>query len=166
MESSRQRVVRDGLVSGVIGAGLVAAWFLVADVVAGRPFFTPALLGSAIFSGLRDSADVVVGLQPVVAYTVAHVLAFVVVGTIASWLIADAEKNPGVLWLLVEFAIGLEFGFYATVILVSSSLLAELAWLNVAVANLIAGGGMGYYFWKARPVLRGGLHQSPIEHVS
>ena len=163
MVLSRRRVLREGLVAGLIGAGSVASWFLVVDIIAGRPFFTPAVLGSAMFWGLRDAATVIIGFQAVSAYTVIHALAFVLVGTIASQLLSEAEKDPGVLWLLIEFFVALEFGFHATVALVFTPLLAELAWINVAIGNLIAAGGMGYYFWRVRPVLHRGLDQRPLD---
>jgi hypothetical protein len=161
MVQSRRRVLREGLLGGLIGAGSVASWFLVVDLIAGRPFFTPAVLGSAVFWGLRDAAMVVIGFQTVAAYTVVHVLAFVLVGTIASKLLSEAEKDPGVLWLLIEFFVALEFGFHATVALVFTPLLAELAWLNVGIGNLIAAGVMGYYFWRVQPALHRDLDQRP-----
>ena len=37
--------------------------------------------------------------------------------------------------------------------LVFTPLLAELAWINVAVGNLIAAAGMGYYLWHAHPTI-------------
>ena len=53
-----QRIVREGFIAGLIGATLVATWFLLVDLVAGRPFFTPAMLGDALFWGVRDPAGV------------------------------------------------------------------------------------------------------------
>ena len=50
--------------------------------------------------------------------------------------------------LLVEFFIVCEFGFHAAVSLALTLLLAELAWINVALGNLIAAAGMGYYVWR------------------
>jgi len=52
------RIMREGFIAGLIGAGAVALWFLIVDVIAGRPFFTPAMLGSAVFWGVRDPAQV------------------------------------------------------------------------------------------------------------
>lgn len=147
---SKRTILRDGLVAGLIGAGSVAVWFLVVDVVAGRAFFTPAVLGSAVFWGLRDPATVSVGLQPVLAYTAVHILAFIIVGTAASFMFAAIEKDPGLTWLLIEFFVVFEIGFYGAVALAFAPLLAELAWINVAVGNLIAAGALGAYFWRVR----------------
>jgi len=129
----------------------VAAWFLLIDTLAGRPFYTPAILGSAATIGLRDPELVLVNFQSVGAYTAFHLLAFFAVGVVASALAHEAEKSLHVLWLVVEFFLIFEFAFYAAVGLVFSPLLAELAWINVAVGNLIAAIGMGLHLWHAHP---------------
>lgn len=160
---TRHRIIRDGLVAGLIGAVCVAAWFLLVDVIAGRPFYTPAVLGSATFFGLRDASTVTVAVQPVVMYTMMHVLLFLFAGLLASASIAEAEKEPTVLWLLAEFFIVFEVGFYAVVGLLFAPLLATLAWTNVAAGNLIAAGSMGYYLWSVRPALRQVLSGRPTQ---
>ena len=50
------RIMREGFVAGLIGAAAVALWFLVVDLVGGNAFFTPSMLGSAVFWGMRDPA--------------------------------------------------------------------------------------------------------------
>lgn len=162
MQSNRT-VMRQGLIAGLIGAGLVAIWFLLVDIVEGRAFSTPALLGSVVFFGARDAAAVVVSFQTVAAYTVIHCLAFVIVGVIVSRLLSDAEKEPSVLAMLLQLFIGLEFGFHAVSALVFTFLSTQLAWFNVAIANLIATSAMGYYFWRKRLVLHRGLFQTPLD---
>lgn len=146
-----RHILWEGLVTGLIGAGAVALWFLLVDAVAGHPFYTPAILGSAATIGLRDPELVVISIQSVGAYTAFHLLAFFAVGVVASALAHEAEKSLHILWLVVEFFLIFEFAFYATVGLVFAPLLAELAWINVALGNLIAAAGMGYYLWHAHP---------------
>lgn len=160
---SKRTVMRQGLMAGLIGASAVAIWFLLVDIVAGRAFFTPAMLGSAVFWGVRDAADVVISFQTVAAYTVIHGLAFVIVGVILSRLLSDAEKDPSVLAMLLQLFITLEIGFHAISALLFTSFSAPLAWFNVAIANLIAVSAMGYYFWHERLVLHRGLFQSPLD---
>src|SRR6266550_2332676 len=52
------RILREGFIAGCIGAAAVAVWFLIVDTVNGRAFFTPAMLGSAVFWGVHDPAEV------------------------------------------------------------------------------------------------------------
>jgi hypothetical protein len=141
-------ILGEGVAVGVIGAGLVGAWFLIIDTVAGRPFFTPAILGAAVFYGLRDPSTVTIGVQTVLAYTLLHIVSFIVVGLAVAIATAEARKTPHVVWLLVEFFIVFEVGFLGVVALAFTPLLAELAWINVALGNLIAASGMGYYLWR------------------
>ena len=47
--AQREGIYEEGLVAGVLGAAAIALWFLVLDTVSGRPFFTPTILGTAIF---------------------------------------------------------------------------------------------------------------------
>lgn len=148
------RVVREGFTVGLIGAVSVAAWFLIVDAIAGRPFYTPAVLGSAAFQGLRDPATVVIGFDAVGAYTALHLILFLLVGTVAAAAAAEARKSPQILWLLAEFFLVFEFAFYAAVAIVFAPLLAALAWINVAIGNLLAAAGMGYYLWRSHPELR------------
>ena len=149
----RGSIIREGIVAGIIGAAAVAMWFLLVDTIAGRPFFTPAALGSAAFFGLRDATTVTVGFHSVFGYTVIHLVAFLVVGVIASAMLAEARKTPHFAWLLVEFFIVFEFAFYAVVGVAFTPLLERLAWINIAAGNLVAAVTMGFYFWLVHPTV-------------
>ncbi len=87
-------------ITGLVGAVAVAVWFLIVDALSGRPFYTPAVLGSAATLGLRDPADVVINLQSVGAYTAFHFLAFFAVGVVAAALAEEASRSIDVLWLV------------------------------------------------------------------
>ena len=156
------RILREGLIAGLIGAGAVAAWFLLVDVIAGGPFFTPAMLGSAVFMGLRDPAAVTVTVAPVASYTLLHVLLFSIAGTVAAALAALVEKFPTTLFLVVVFFAVFEVGFYILVAVLAQPLLGALAWWSVAVGNLIAALGMGFFLWQAHPHIREDLRAHPL----
>lgn len=53
------RILREGFWAGCIGAVAEAVWFLIIDTIHGRPFFTPAMLGSAVFWGATSPGQVV-----------------------------------------------------------------------------------------------------------
>ncbi len=156
----RHTVLRTGIMAGGIGAISVIIWFSIVDLIAGRPFFTPAALGSAVFFGLSDPTMITVSVLPVLGYTVIHFLAFFGVAAIASFIFKEAEKNPTVLWYALEFFIILEVGFYAFVGLLFTPLLAELAWINIAIGNIISSVVMGIYFYRTEPVLKKGFNHS------
>lgn len=158
----RHRILREGFVAGCIGAAAVAVWFLVVDTLAGRPFYTPALLGSAVFWGVRDPAQTVIEFSRVIGYTMVHVSAFVVVGWIAAWLVQKVEEAPHALFLMVVLACFFEFGFYLVVAVLAQPLLGALAWWNVAIGNAVAAAGMGWYFWRVHPAIAANLRAHPL----
>ncbi len=137
------RILREGFIAGLIGAGAVALWFLVVDVIAGRPFFTPAMLGSAVFFGETDPSKAVIAFSRVVPYTMIHVCAFIIVGTVAAALAAEVEVAPPTLYLIVVTFAVFEFGFYIMLAVLAQPLLGALTWWNVAIGNAIAAYGMG-----------------------
>src|SRR5206468_11207089 len=106
------RILREGFVAGCLGAAAVALWFLIVDTINGRPFFTPAMLGSAVFWGAHDPSGVVIEYSRIIGYTMIHVSAFVVVGCIAAALAADVEGAPATLLLVVVGSRSLDVGCY------------------------------------------------------
>lgn len=154
MTKGSRRFLKQGFITGLVGAVAVATWFLIVDSIAGRPFYTPAILGSAAALGLRDPAEVVISLQSVGAYTAFHFLAFFAVGIVAAALAEEAARSLDVLWLVAEVFLVFEIGFYGVIALVFTSLLGELTWINVAVGNFIASASMGFYLWRAHPEIR------------
>src|SRR5437867_3281646 len=44
----------EGLVAGLIGAATIAVWFFILDLLKGRPFYTPSVLGTVVFRGLTN----------------------------------------------------------------------------------------------------------------
>ena len=154
MKQQSRRTLRQGFTAGLVGAVAVATWFLIVDSVSGRPFYTPAILGSAAAFGLRDPTTVVVDVQSVGAYTAFHLLAFFAVGLVAARLAEEVGRSVDVLWLVVEFFLVFEVGFYGVIAIVFTPLLGELTWINVAVGNFVASASMGYYLWRANPEIR------------
>lgn len=156
------RTFREGILVGILGAAIIAAWFLVIDAIAGRPFFTPAMLGSALFWGLRDPAQVEITVQSVLAYSMVHIVSLVLVGLIASAVASQVERSPSTLFLAIVLFAAFEFGFYTVVAVLGQPLLGTLAWWSVAASNAIAAAGMGYALWRLRPDLRDRLAKHPL----
>src|SRR3989442_4357364 len=139
------RILREGFIAGLIGAGAVALWFLVVDTIAGRPFFTPAMLGSAVFWGVHDPALVVIEYSRIIGYTMIHVSAFLIVGTVSAVLAAEVEGAPPTLYLVVVFFAIFEFRLYVTVAILAQPLLGSLAWWNNPIRYAISVSWIGYY---------------------
>lgn len=160
------RILREGFWAGCIGAVAVAVWFLIVDTIDGRPFFTPAMLGSAVFWEATAPAQVEIEFSRIVGYSMIHVSAFVVLGVIAAWLMAQAEDTPPALFLVIVLACFFEVGFYVLVAILAQPLLGALAWWNVAIGNAIAATGMGIFLWRQHPALGEELKKHPLGAAS
>ena len=149
--SVASHVIEDGFFAGVIGAGLVALWYLILDVVAQRPLFTPSMLGAVLFKGATDPSVVQIQPQLVAWYSALHLLVFLAVGFIASWLAVQFERFPtvgvAILFLFVIF----ETGFFVFAFTVGRTILGTLGLWTIGVANLVAAAGMATYLPRRHP---------------
>jgi hypothetical protein len=156
--AKRVNVIRDGIAAGLLGAVGVAVWFLVVDMIAGRPFFTPDFLGRALFGVLGRGIDNHGTTYFVVAYTLFHVVSFAVVGCIASMLITASRKAPQFTAGLALFFAVFEVGFYFVALMLSSAnILGSLAWYQIGAANLVASALVGGYLLQRHPEFAGNL---------
>ena len=163
---AESRVVREGIVSGLIGAAVVAGWFLIFDLARGQPFFTPGALGSTLFLGADSMEAIRVDAVTVAGYTVLHVFAFVLTGFLAAGIVAAAERTPPLILGAVLFFAVFEAFFMGTLAMLAEFLLGALAWWTIALGNLLAAGAMGYYLWRCHPKLRAALADNPLDKPS
>lgn len=151
---STHQVLREGVTAGLLGAAVVALWFLILDSVAGRPLFTPGALGSAIFYGSASVDNVTISASTVLGYSLFHLAAFLFTGVLASALVTQAEKFPPLVFGLIIFFVVFETFFVSMTALLGAWLMEELAWWSVLVGNFLAAASMGTYLWRVHPKLR------------
>lgn len=155
-------VIRQGIVAGVIGAVVVAVWFLIVDSIAGRPLFTPAALGSAILNGASGVPTVEFSGATIIGYTLIHISAFLLAGVLVSALVTQAERAPYLVFGMILLLVIFETFFIAMVAMLGSWLMEELAWWSVLVGNLLAAVSMGAYMLKVHPRLRAELREDKL----
>lgn len=146
-------LLREGIVTGLVGAAAVAVWFLVVDVLGGRPLHTPALLG-AVLSGSPDpavDADGASRLSYAALYTVVHLIAFGALGILSTFLVHRAERTPSLFALLLMLFAAVEVAFIGFVALLEVNAIGEIAWYQVALGNLVAALAMGWYLIRNHP---------------
>lgn len=132
------RIVREGLGAGLLGAASVALWFLLYDTAAGVPLRTPALLGAALFHGLRDSSTLVITWPLVLEYTLVHGAAFVAFGWMAAGLLAIADREPRLLFAFIMLFCCFEVFTFAMIAVLAQWLLETISWWTILAGNLIA----------------------------
>jgi hypothetical protein len=151
---SRPGVLVEGIAVGVVGAAVVALWFLILDAMAGSPLRTPALLGAVLFDGARDPAVVAITPRLVLGYTAVHVGLFVAFGVAIAGLFAMAEVQPKIL-----FAIFMLLCCLVVVSVLATALLAQrifevAAPWTVLTGSLLAAVAMAAVLaWRHGPLL-------------
>lgn len=163
MRTQTRDVLEGGLYAGLIGYATVIVVMAFMNVILGRsPFYTAALFGSALFYGLKDPAALVVAAGPVLAYNGAHMLAFLALGLGASWLVALAERHPTAQYVFLIVLIFIGFHVFGALLLFAEPLLGAAGWWQLGIGTLAAAFAMGWYLWRAHPLLQRELHDLPM----
>jgi len=155
LPASRDRALAtaysEGIRAGLVGAVTIAAWFAILDGFRGRWFFTPTVLGTALFhggAGLDDPTTMAPSLEVVLSFTWIHMLVFLLVGIAAARLLVLAEDDShmgfGILLLFLVF----EFGFIGACMVFAAPVLEALAWPAIMAGNLLAAIAMAATFWR------------------
>ena len=149
MEHSRTRIIIDGAIAGIIGAVVVAVWFLIFDLIRGHALETPALLAATILHG-SHSHEVHHGLALLaLEYSLIHFGAFITFGIAGGLLLEACETESSLLFSLVIFFVAFEVFFIAVVLFLGPNVMVELTWWGIIVGNLLATGAMlSYFFWR------------------
>ncbi len=154
------QVAEDGLFSGMIGALTVAIWFLILDILSGRPLYTPSLLGKVLFQRPDALTDPSIDPAMVVVYTGVHMAVFIAIGMGAAKLISASEKVPAMGILLLFLFVIFEAIFFVYSFAMGGQLVGTLGTWAVVVANILAAGGMAFYFLKRHPMAAASIGKS------
>ncbi|MGH7652347.1 MAG: hypothetical protein ACREMS_10970 [Gemmatimonadaceae bacterium] len=160
MAERDHQFIREGVITGCIGATAIALWFLVVDVVGGHPFYTPDFLGQGLVSVLGKTSMPDTRFVHVAAYTVFHYLAFILVGILLTVIVHQAARTPGILAGLLVALVVMTMGFYMIAAAFAHSALGGLAWPQIFIANIIAAILMLGYLWRTHPLLSGHLKRA------
>jgi hypothetical protein len=154
MGDGRHSTIKEGLLAGLLGAVVVAVWYLAFDVGRGAPLHTPNVLGQ-VFVGDTMPAVRQIAPQAVLQYTLLHFAFFFVLGIALTALTHLASRNPA-LRMGVWLGLVVGFLFFLGVLRLLASLTDERFPLWASVGGSLLGiGSMGLYLWRRHPALRG-----------
>ena len=136
----------DGGVAGLIGAAIVAIWFLFMDTVTRLPLYTPTVLGEGfLFRERGANAGELVSSEITLMYSGVHGLVFILLGVIAAFLLFLPKRNLNLGIVLIGLFAVLQLGFLGAALIVAKPVLDELAWPVVLTGNFLAAAGMVCY---------------------
>jgi peptide-methionine (S)-S-oxide reductase len=134
--------------TGLLGASVVAAWFLLLDFMAGRPLHIASVLGQLLLLGDRTPDLVQLQWGAVELYGFFHFLSFLAVGWLAVRLLHMAVREP--VWLvgLLLVFVSLETIVFAVSFPLFQGTGAESLRGPVLIGNGLAVLAMGTYLWR------------------
>jgi hypothetical protein len=157
MQQSRTRIILEGVVAGLLGGLVIAAWFFIFDAAQGHPLETPAILAATLLHGVRQPAMTGAAWTLVAEYSVVHFLAFAIIGAIGALLINAAKDHPEMFGALLIFTIGFEVFFIALIIMLGPAAESAVSIWKGMTGNLLATVAMlGFFFWR-QPALASNL---------
>jgi hypothetical protein len=161
MAQQEHSTIREGLLTGLVGALVVAVWYLVVDLGSGDFLRTPSVLGQ-VFVRADTMPAVRVVPQAVVQYSLLHFAVFLLLGTALVGLAHMASRNPGLrmgvwLGLVVSFLL-----FLGIMFMLYSLTNQRFPWWPALVGSILGIGSMALLLWRRHPGLRGTFDEAPL----
>jgi hypothetical protein len=160
--AARHSTLREGLVTGLLGAAFLAAWYVAADALNARVLHTPSVLGQLFLAG--DGTPVAGRVVPaaVGGYAVLHLGFFLAAGVLLAWLTHLSLRRPalrfGVIIGLVLGVMFLQLLLFLAPPFARDPALRWSAMLGLVPTVLV----MGYYLWRSHAELGRSVERLPL----
>jgi hypothetical protein len=159
---SEQSLIREGLLTGMIGAAVVALFYLGIDLVRGVPLLTPSALGEAFVLRDATASTDTVNLTAVALYTGVHFLAFAAFGLLVALLARSGERSSLVRYAILPAFLAFLIFFWGVLAVADEATRGLFPIGSVLTANLLASLAMGFYVWRHHPALRDAFQRAPL----
>jgi hypothetical protein len=160
--ADKHDLLREGILTGAIGAVVVAGWFLVTDLLQGRPFSTPSVLGQVILYGITDPVVSPPATGPVIAYTLLHFSAFALFGVVVTHMVHLAMSSSLARFALMIVAVVFELFFFMVTYALFTGTSFLFPWWSVLAANTLSLLAMSYTLFRRHPGLRQQFEREPL----
>lgn len=154
MEHQHHSTVREGLIAGLVGALLVAAWYFAVDLGRGEILYTPNVMGQVFVQGDTIPTVRTIASEAVVQYSLLHFGVFFLLGLALAGLTHLALRNPALrmaVWLGAVISFVFFLGFLYVLFWLTDR---AFPWWTAFVASLLGIGSMSFYLWRRHPGLR------------
>jgi len=158
------RITENGVLAGMLGATVVAVWFLAVDLVTtGVPFHTPSRLGRIIFAGQAPDAAAALDGAAIFAYTGLHGLLFLWAGTGLAWMFSQFERNPQVGLVLLLLFVTFEAILWGVGVTLVPALAGFVGAWTILVANVASATAMFLFLLGRHPQAAARLRDAWLE---
>jgi hypothetical protein len=157
MPHQHHSTIREGLVTGLIGALIVTAWYFAVDLGRGQALYTPNVLGQVFVQGDTIPAVHTTSSEAVVQYELLHFGVFCLFGWGLAALTHSAVRNPALrmaVWMGVVIGFVFLVGFFYMLHWLTDQ---AFPWWTSLIASVLGVGSMGLYLWRRHPALQTSL---------
>lgn len=157
MVRHHHNLLREGAIAGSAAGLAVAVWFLILDILNGRPLHTPSILGQVIL--FRRAAPVTeeIVTGAVASYTLLHFGVFILMGILITKLVHLAVTLAVFRFALLMLFVVFELFFFGFTYIFFTQTHGLFPWWEVLVADTLAVVVMVTYLWKRNPGLKRAL---------
>lgn len=152
---------REGVITGMLGAAVVAVFYLGVDVARGHPLMTPTVLGE-VFVMRQEPVASAPDMMATVLYTIVHIIAFTAFGLFLTALVRRAEASGFVRYAIVQLLVVFELFFYGLLQIASETARGMFPLWSVLAANTLAAVVMCAYLWRRHPALGRAFGGTPL----
>jgi hypothetical protein len=153
---------REGVGAGLLGAAAVAVWFLILDLLKGKPLITPSILGEVVLLRNATPSLDVVNARAVIGYTALHLAVFMILGIVVAKLVDLSERHGIWRFALLMLFVVFEVFFYWLVQLGFTATSGLFPLWTVLGANTLAAFVMGWWLYRRHPALKAAFQSSPL----
>jgi hypothetical protein len=145
--NQRVRMVVDGALAGIIGAVVIALWYLIFDAARGQPFGSPGALAATLFGGAGAGAALTLGRL------VFHFGVFALIGVVAAVMLETAEHDESLFPTMMVLVPVFEIFCILILMLIGPSAQVSLPWWKFLIGALMATSAMLAFFLERHPTL-------------
>ena len=160
--SEERTAVREGIVTGLIGAAVVALFFLGVDLIRGVPLLTPSVLGEVFVLRRPSAVTTEVNMGAAALYTAVHVFSFAAFGLLVVALARKSETSSLVRYAVFPMFLAYIIFFQGVLAVADETTRGLFPMWSVLTANVLAAAAMAWYVWRQHPRLRSAFHGSPL----
>ncbi len=154
--------MREGVITGILGALVVALFYFVMDVTRGLPLLTPSVLGEVFVLRRPDVLVSSVDTTAVLMYSGVHLLMFVAFGLLLTALVTRAETSSVARYAVLQLFIVFMLFFLGVLAIASETTRGLFPLWSVLTANTIAAFVMGAWIWRRHPRLQRAMGHTPL----
>lgn len=153
---------REGVITGLLGAAVVAVFYLAVDVARSRPLMTPTVLGQVFV--MRQGGLVTTAPDPlgILLYTIVHIIAFVAFGIFLTALARRSERSNLARYAVLQLLVVFEVFFYGLVQVASETARGMIPFWSILAANTLAALVMCSWLWIRHPAIGRAFAGSPL----